>query len=318
MAAALYSSESLSGQQKDLYLLRLSETGEPRGEPQRLTFENDRLYSPVWSADGRSILYSYAGHLWQIDAGKPGKGIQLMSWGGEPNANPDFDVSYRANRLVFEEGLQDPNIYRIEKSDSGVFGRPEKLIASTRDDRGAEYSPDGQKIAFVSERSGFWEVYVCDRDGRNQFQLTNFSGPIGGAPAWSPDGSRIAYDSRIEGSSHIYVTSSTGGRATKLTNDYDTMPYWSRDGKWIYYTGGYAGRRGLSGRFPPAAVGPVFVVDDGIRGKEAYDGRFLYYGRCGFEVGTQSEWGHLENADKGGKEEFFLDAIDLPLAVLMW
>jgi Tol biopolymer transport system component len=299
--------------QKDLYLLRLSVTGEPRGEPQRLTFENDRLYSPVWSADGRSVLYSYAGYLWQIDAGTPGKGIQLMSW-GEPNANPDFDVSYRANRLVFEQGQRDPNIYRIEKSDSGVFGRPEKLIASTRDDRGGEYSPDGQKIAFVSGRSGFWEVWICDRDGRNEFPLTNFSGPIGGAPAWSPEGSRIAYDSRMEGPSHIYVTSSTGGPATKLTNDYDTMPYWSRDGKWIYYTGGYAGRARALWKIPAGGGGAVFVVDDGIRGKEDYDGRFLYYWKgAGSRSAPDRSGGIWRMPIKGGKEEFFLDTIDLPI-----
>jgi Tol biopolymer transport system component len=284
---------------KDLYLLRLSDSGEPRGEPERWTFANARLFSPVWSADGRSILYSYDGHLWQADFGTPGKGRQWMSWGGEPNASPDFDISHRTHRLVFEHGLQDRNIYQIEKSHSGKFGPPEKLHASTRKDWGAAYSPDGQKIAFSSERSGFIEVWIGDHKGSKAFQLTHFSGPIGGAPNWSPDGSRVAYDSGEEGASQIYVVSSTGGRATKLTHDTQSrMPRWSRDGQWIYFTS----KAGLW-KVPAGGGVPVLVVDNGLLGIESHDGQFFYFYRKG---------GVWRKPTNGRNEEFFLDTADFP------
>jgi Tol biopolymer transport system component/DNA-binding winged helix-turn-helix (wHTH) protein len=283
---------------KDLYLLSLFETGETGGAPERLTFENDQLSSPVWSADGRSILYSYAGHLWQIDVGSTARRKQLMSWGGEPHANPNFDVSHRTNRLVFEQELKDSNIYQIEKSASGKFGPPEKLIESTRVDQGPAYSRDHQKIAFVSERSGFHEIWSCNSDGGDPLKLTNFSGRIGGSPNWSPDGSRIAYDSREEGRSHIYVMSSNAGQVRKLTNDPGSMPRWSRDGKWIYYT-----VMGALWKIPGDGGVPVFVLAGGTLGMESYDGQFLFFYRDG---------GIWRTPTKGGKGEFFLDTIDFP------
>ena len=51
------------------------------------------------------------------------------------------------------------------------------LIASTRLDTAPAWSPDGTKIAFLSDRSGDFELWICDADGSNPVRLTAFDGP---------------------------------------------------------------------------------------------------------------------------------------------
>lgn len=90
---------------------------------------------------------------------------------------------------------------------------PLKWIASTKTDVNPQYSPDGQRIAFASNRTGNTEVWLCDADGGNQVQLTSF-GAHSASPRWSPDGGRIAFDSNKEGRWQIYVVDAAGGVAT--------------------------------------------------------------------------------------------------------
>src|SRR5204863_4528676 len=69
-------------------------------------------------------------------------------------------------------------------------------VRLTRGERHAGYpvwSPDGQRIAFDSDRSGDFELYVVGVDGRGLRNLTNRPDAFDFGAAWSPDGSRIAY-----------------------------------------------------------------------------------------------------------------------------
>jgi dipeptidyl aminopeptidase/acylaminoacyl peptidase len=68
-----------------------------------------------------------------------------------------------------------------------------------------QFSPDGKRIAYTSDRSGNYEIWVATGDGQTPVQLTNFGGALTGMPRWSPDGTQIAFDSRPEGHSSIYV-----------------------------------------------------------------------------------------------------------------
>jgi len=52
----------------------------------------------------------------------------------------------------------------------------EKFIVSTRNDNLPKFSPDGRKVAFDSDRSGSWEIWICDADGSNLVQLTSLGG----------------------------------------------------------------------------------------------------------------------------------------------
>jgi Tol biopolymer transport system component len=111
-----------------------------------------------------------------------------------------------------------------------------RLTNNTANDWGPVWSPDGTKIAFVSNRGG-GEIYVMNADGSNQTNLTN-NPAFDSQPAWSPDGTRIAFLSERDGNREIYVMNADGSNQTRLTNnpDDDYDPAWSPDGTQIAFT----------------------------------------------------------------------------------
>jgi dipeptidyl aminopeptidase/acylaminoacyl peptidase len=99
---------------------------------------------------------------------------------------------------------------------------------------GANWSPDGSKIAFHTDRdcSGcgtYFDIYVMNADGTGQtrraFDPVNATGP-----AWSPDGTKIVFDSRRDGNYEVYVMNADGTGQTNLTNHpaVDFRPNWGR------------------------------------------------------------------------------------------
>jgi len=87
---------------------------------------------------------------------------------------------------------------------------PIRLTNSPGVDEVPEWSPDGTKIAFDSERNGNFEVYVMNADGTGQTRLTNNSASDIFA-AWSPDGTEIAFCSdRDGGLCEIYKMNADG------------------------------------------------------------------------------------------------------------
>ena len=110
-------------------------------------------------------------------------------------------------------------------------------------------SPDGNSLAYSSDRSGSFEIYVKQLTaGGREVQLTadkseNFE------PAWSPDGKWIAYASKHRGG--IWIVPSLGGTARQLTET-GSYPAWSHDGSQIVFQSG-----GVSGDLAAIASGAL-------------------------------------------------------------
>jgi dipeptidyl aminopeptidase/acylaminoacyl peptidase len=183
-------------------------------------------------------------------------------------------------RLAYERRVFDMNLWRLSLSGPGVaVGPPVQFIASTRSEGAAQYSPDGKRIAFYSNRTGIDGIWVSDAEGSNAVELFSQAGAHSATPRWSPDGQRIAFDSNAEGNFDICVIRSGGGKAVRLTADSadDAIPSWSRDGNWVYFASGRSSRYEVWKA--PAGGGDAVQVtrNGGHVAFEALDGKSLYY-----------------------------------------
>jgi len=266
----------------DLYLLNLSRDLKPVGEPRRLTFQNLPIEGSAWISDGSALVYSAGGNLWRVAASGSSQPQKLASI-GQGAYSPA--ISHRGSRLAYTHSTWDNNIWRVEISSSqGKANPPMKFISSTRNDFNPQYSPDGEKISFSSERSGTEELWTCDADGSNVIQLTHFGKGIVSDQRWSPDSSRLTFYSSVEGHSEVYVINASGGKPRRLTfSAGSTDSSWSKDGQWIYFSSVDTVRIYKI----PAEGGAAVPVNGNLSGwdpTESADGRFLYF----FGTGTTS------------------------------
>lgn len=97
------------------------------------------------------------------------------------------------------------------------------------------WAPDGERIAFLSDRDGSDQLYVLHLHGGDVTKLTNAPGNKF-MPAWSPDGQQIAFCIDDGSSVFIYVVGSRGGEPRNLTEG--MAPSWSPDGKTLAFNRG--------------------------------------------------------------------------------
>jgi len=256
------------------------------GEPRRLTFVQTPIFGLAWTADGREIVFSSIGplsfpgnwSLWKVPAA--GGTLERMEAVGRGVRNPA--ISRQGNRLAFAQTSFDNNIWRLPlRHFTAGKAAPVRLISSTYSDEGPQYSPDGKRIVFSSDRSGLSQIWLCDNEGANPIQLTNLSHTDSGTPRWSPDGRQIAFDSLAEGNRDIYIVSADGGQPHRFTRESseDVCPSWSRDGRWIYFGSNRNGS--LQIWKAPTEGGQAVQVtkQGGFEGFESPDGRFFYYAK---------------------------------------
>jgi len=155
-------------------------------------------------------------------------------------------------------------------------GTRKVLIPGPGRNEGPQFSPDGKRIAFMSDRSGTTEIWVADADGYNGRQLTERG--AAGSPRWSPDGKLIAFDGPVDGRGTIFVIPAEGGFARPLIrNEHDNLvPRFSRDGQWIYFASDQSGSWQLWKVAPTGGAPMEVTVRGGFAAQEGPDG-YLYY-----------------------------------------
>ncbi len=277
----------------DLYVLPLSRDLRPAAEPVRITDQRYAfLAGSAWTSDGQEIVFGYD-VLWRASA--YGRRLpQRLSFVSPSATFPA--IARNPPRLAYTWFVRNANIWRLDTRS----GERRMLIGSTYVSDAPQYSPDGRKIAFQSNRSGAVEVWTCDADGGNCVQLTSFGGPQCGSPSWSPDSRFLALDSRAEGQSEIYVMPADGGAPHRITNHpaNDMLPVWSRDGRWVYFTSDRSGQNEIW-KVPSVGGDPIQVTrSGGDWALESPDAEYLYY--------VRSSRGPLLRIRKDGGEEQIL------------
>jgi TolB protein len=158
------------------------------------------------------------------------------------------------NRKVAFVRSDGPNteIFVVNTDGSGL----KKLTEHAFENNSPAWSPDGKRLAFVSNRdtdSGPFQVYTMDADGHDIKRLTHDTSYMDMDPSWSPDGKSIVFTripntldgkTSIEPSSHIYTMDADDGTGVERlagTGGLDYSPRWSPDGSKIVFSGAPSG-----------------------------------------------------------------------------
>jgi serine/threonine protein kinase len=305
----------------DAYLLPLSSSVAPQGPPRRLTYEGRYTLSPVWTPDGREILFTCGGipshrGLWRIPASGSTRTAQLVPGACEEAQTVSIARRGTASRLVCTLGSIDVGIWGVELSArTEPASAPRDLLPSTAVEIAPALAPDGQRVAFMSDRSGTLEIWACEKDGSNPIQLTSFGRGIASNPCWSPDGTRIAFFYRSEGEQRSYVVNATGGPPRPLTSGKGvyTLPAFSADGRWIYLTRLFEVESQIWKMPADASREPSRIIQgSGFYAQPSADGRSLYYSKTPFSAEL---WSVTLNSrgDPAGEPRRVLDSLGAPL-----
>jgi len=308
---ALVFGRYMGGSSTVLYLLELSEEGEPKGEPRRLPSEGTYSNEAAWTPQGRAIVFAggtfHTPNLYGVPLSRPGwrpgKAERLV-FAGEGVRRPAISsqglLAYTTSNCVAD-------IWRLELNGEGrAAAPPGPLISSTRLDHVPQYSPDGKRIAFASNRSGSHEIWVSNSDGSGAAQLTSMGGYLYTAnPRWSPDGRLILFGSNPEGRKGTYVIDANGGTPELLFEDIGGVSFGARVIEWAYFE---RQEQVWRRRWPPLGKEQEAVQitrGGGYGAQQSADGKALYYAK---DVSTEST-GIWKVPVEGGEETQVLESV---------
>jgi Tol biopolymer transport system component len=202
-------------------------------------------FDPAWSPGGSRIVFSStrggAPNLYVMDASGAGvrRLTEALAWESAPAWSPD------GRSIVFQsgrDGISGPlgamrrhdSLFRVSADGGPVAG----LAATSGYSGDAAWSPDGSRIAFVSDREGPVEIYLMSAGGGDVHRLTRGSG-VAARPSWSPDGEEIAFDRAptpyIHGQASLRIVRVRDGLERRLPAGGGYQPAWSPAGNWIAF-----------------------------------------------------------------------------------
>ena len=233
------------------------------------------IWYPLWAPDAsRFAMLNFAGESASISlVGYPEPFVQHIDLGAELADNEGYRIPPMAwspqGTHLFLMAMN--GLYLVDVEAQTTVG----LSQAAGEDYEPVWSPDGSRLAFVSQRGGNSEIYIFDVADGVLTQLTDE--PTSDThPTWSADGSQIAFVSLRSGDADIYVMNvgNGGGEPVNMTQDpaRDVDPAWSPDGSQIAFI---SNREGSNRIFVMDARGgaPTLLVDRGVSGDLSWSPR---------------------------------------------
>lgn len=153
--------------------------------------DRNRVNGIAWSADGRTVVVALdADGFPALHAIDVARGVRTPI-GGRGAAGVDLGPD---DRIVYEQRRYDANLW----SQAFDGSPPRRLSPSARYDAQPALSPDGQRVAYVSNRDGIGSVWVVGADGAER-RLELATDGIWNRPAWSADGTALLLTHYVDG-----------------------------------------------------------------------------------------------------------------------
>ncbi|MBN2489171.1 MAG: PD40 domain-containing protein [Methanosarcinaceae archaeon] len=188
--------------------------------------------TPAWSPDGTKIVYTSDQAIWTMNSdGSNQKEIyDSVIWDGEPCFSSD------GTNIYFASDSSNTQFVSIHMMDPD--GRNRVQLTKNADQRSPAASPDGRTVAYLSKKSGNYDIWIMDPDGSNPVRLTDAAGDEG-APSWSPGGTALVYSSYGD----IRTIDRDGIHQEQLTEDefHNIDPVFSPDGTKIAFVSDRSG-----------------------------------------------------------------------------
>jgi Tol biopolymer transport system component len=243
----------------DVYVVRADGTG-----LRRLT-RDGLSASPVWSPDGRTIIYARRSEIEEPSSFEDFRRMSVTLWTMRADGEQQRSVFEPVEGRIDVPGGWSPDGSRFLftrdsaalPEEGGRIARRSAIYVFNADgsgltkiaDQGADpaWSPDGSRIVFASDRDKNGELsygdavqyanelYVMDPDGSNQRRLTTTKDLNEASPAWSPDGSLLAYQrgevvDNAQGTG-VFLSETDGSCATPIAFD-ERLEVWYANPAW--------------------------------------------------------------------------------------
>jgi Tol biopolymer transport system component len=208
------------------------------GEPEVLVRDEFSQGSAVWRPDNRHVVFQSnrggaSTNLFEIDV----ETREIRPLTHESREIVTVSVS-RDDRIAYALFWHDTFLHVVDVE----TGERDQITSHALNNYNARFAPDGNTVAYASNRTGNDEIWLHHLDGRPETRLTN-DPALDAYPEWSPDGRRLVFLSEREGGiPKLFIANADGGTGARLLIDQAVAwpdniraSQWSPDGEFIAY-----------------------------------------------------------------------------------